>query len=185
MRLGAFPARNESLDPGGRKGATAPLPKAAIWLSSPAPAARETAQLLGVAAQVDETLRDIDHGAWEGQSFADLHATDPAGLAAWIAEPARGAPGGESLDDVVWRLRTWLQDRVRATVPVAAITHPMVIRAAIAAAIEIPASATLRVDIAPLTAVSLSFSAVWRLKAIRPETALRPMQSNRRSRARA
>ncbi|CAN7518252.1 histidine phosphatase family protein [Phenylobacterium sp. LjRoot219] len=169
MRLGAFPARDDDLDAGGLKGPTVAPPRAAAWLTSPARAARRTAAVLAVEAQVDEALRDIDHAAWAGRSFAEIQASDPAGLTAWIRDPAAGTPGGERLDDVRQRLAPWLAARAQGSSPLVAITHPMVIRAAIATALDLPAPATLRIDIAPLSAVTLSFNGVWRLQAIRPD----------------
>ena len=44
----------------------------------------------------------------------------------------------------------------------------MVIRAAIAEALDMPSAATLRIDIAPLSAATLSFYGLWRLQAIGP-----------------
>jgi len=168
MRVGAFPARAEGLDSGGLKKARVGRLAASAWLTSPALAARQTAEALGLSPTVDEGLRDIDHGSWTGQTFEQVQAVDPVGLAAWLADPARGAPAGESLADLRARLGEWLQRQAQSAAPVAAITHPMVIRALIAEALEMPSAAALRIDIAPLSAVKLSFNHAWRLQAICP-----------------
>lgn len=175
MRVGAFPDPDEELDEAGLRRALTRRIEAAAWLTSPALAARQTTEALHVTAEVDDALRDIDHGAWTGSTFEAVQAADPVGLAAWLADPARGAPGGESLADVRARLAPWLQRHAHARSPtVVAITHPMVIRAALAEALDMPLAATLRIDIAPLAAVALSFNRLWRLQAIRPDEGATP-----------
>ena len=168
MRVGAFPTREEGLDAGSLRKAGARRLEASVWLTSPALAAQQTAAALGVSATVDEALRDIDHGSWAGLTFEDVQAADPAGLAVWLANPARGAPGGEGLAEVRARVAGWLRPQAQSNSSVVAVTHPMVIRAAIAETLDMPSAATLRIDIAPLSAVVLSFNGVWRLQAIRP-----------------
>ncbi|WP_137803643.1 histidine phosphatase family protein [Caulobacter sp. 3R27C2-B] len=168
MRVGAFPTREEGLDAGGLKKAGARRLEASVWLTSPALAAQQTAEALGVSAMVDESLRDIDHGSWAGLTFEQVQAADPAGLSAWLADPARGAPGGEGLAEVRARLADWLESQAQGSSPVIAITHPMVIRAAIAEALDMPSAAALRIDIAPLSAAMMSFNLAWRLRAIGP-----------------
>lgn len=105
------------------------------WLTSPLLRARETARLLGVAAEVEPALIEMDYGGWEGRTLAALRAEDPDGVA---ANEARGLdlrpPGGESPRDVQVRLAA-LAGRLPATgADVAAVTHKGVIRAALALA---------------------------------------------------
>lgn len=166
MRAGGFPAPDEPLDAAGAQAAAALRALAGEVLTSPAPAARQTAEALGGGA-VDEALRDIHHGAWTGRRFAEIA---PAELAGWIADPAAGAPGGEPLEAVVERIRPWLEARSAASEAVIAVTHPMVIRAALAGALDLPAPAVMRIDIAPLSQARLSFNGVWRLQALVPPT---------------
>jgi broad specificity phosphatase PhoE len=168
MRGGAFGRADEPVDAGGMKRIVAGSVVAETWLTSPALAARQTAEQLGVPARVDLALRDIDHGDWTGRSFADLVASAPDAFAAWIGDPVQGAPGGEGLAEVRARLEPWLQLQAKAGGPVVAVSHPMVIRAALAAALDMPLHAVLRIDIAPLSMAVLSFNGVWRLKALQP-----------------
>lgn len=171
MRQGGFPSPDEPLDPAGARamarrpgvGRMGVGPMGGLRVS-PARAARETAAALGEAC-VDAALRDMDHGDWTGRRLADL---DPAAVGAWLRDPAAGAPGGERLDEVVERMAAWLAaaaacDRVA---DILAVTHPMVVRAALAAALDLPPAATLRIDVAPLSAATLSFNGVWRLRSI-------------------
>ena len=169
MRDGAFPTRGDPLDDGGlRKAASHHLSggKIDLVMVSPALAARQTADAIGLDASVVHSLRDIDHGDWTGQSFAAIESRDAVALEAWVADPAKGAPGGESLSDVVARIAPWLEAQVTRDALVVAITHPMVIRAILAAALDIPPSAVMRIDISPLTSMKLSENRGWRLQAI-------------------
>ncbi len=166
MREGGFPAADEAIDEGGlRKLAKLrlPSPLPPTVLTSPMTAARQTAENLKIDAEVESGLRDMDHGDWAGQSLADIHASDPDALARWIADPASGAPGGETVDALMSRISPWL-DSIREDV--LAITHPMVIRAAIGSALDLPPPALFRIDIAPLSVVTLSFNRIWRLQSL-------------------
>lgn len=104
--------------------------EAARWFASPLARARETAQILGVAATVEPGLIEMDWGLWEGKTLADLREDDPDGMA---ANEARGLdfrpPGGESPRAVQKRVRPWLARIAADPTPVAAVTHKGVIRA--------------------------------------------------------
>lgn len=166
MREGGFPAPDEAIDEGGlRKLAKVrlPSPLPATVLTSPMAAARQTAENLKIDAEVESGLRDMDHGDWTGRSLADIHASDPDALSHWIADPGSGAPGGETMDTLISRISPWLDDIPK---DVLAITHPMVIRAAMGSALGLPQQALFRIDIAPLSAVTLSFNRVWRLQSL-------------------
>lgn len=169
MREGAFPAPEDPLDDGGvRKANDYRLSegKADLFMVSPALAARQTADALGLDASIDHSLRDVDQGGWAGHSFETIHQRDAAALSAWLADPAKGAPDGESLIDARDRISPWLDAQARRDLHLLAITHPMVIRAILSAALDISLPATMRIDVAPLTAVRLSFNGGWRLQAI-------------------
>lgn len=119
-----------------------------------------------IDAELEPLLADIDHGDWTGQSFADLQISDPDGLAHWLARPADGAPGGETLAAVAARIGPWLDRIAVSEATVLAITHPAVIRAMIACALECPIEATLNIDFAPLSETLLSFNRRWRLQGL-------------------
>jgi len=169
MREGGFPSVNEPLDRGGQqKAVDYPLsgPSPTQIFTSPALAARQTAVALGLQSNTDEALRDLDYGSWTGRSFADIHALEADALSQWISNPASGTPGGENMDSGVARAAIWLDTQSKAEAPILAVTHPMIIRAVIAAAIDIPIPAAMRIDIAPLSSVVLSFNRMWRLQTI-------------------
>ena len=109
-REAAF-ASDDGLNPRGLAAARslrATLPRFDDAATSPAPAARESAAALGLDAPVDAALRDLDAGAWRGRSLADVAATDPDGLAAWIGDPAYAGHGGETIEALVHRMEDWL-----------------------------------------------------------------------------
>ena len=73
-------------------------------LTSPLDRARHTADAIGKTtnAPVKELadLTETDFGAWEGLTFAEAAARDPEAHRAWLADPSRPAPDGESFDAV-------------------------------------------------------------------------------------
>jgi len=105
------------------------------WLASPLARARETAGLLGVEAAEEPALIEMDYGAWEGRTLAEIRAADPAAAA---ANEARGLdfrpPGGESPRDVQARLTALGRRLLAEGRDTAAVTHKGVIRAAMALA---------------------------------------------------
>jgi len=133
---------------------------------APDPAAGETAALMGIDAELEPLIADIDHGDWTGRALTDLQLSDPDGLARWLARPADGAPGGEALDAVAARIGPWLDRIATSNMMVLAITHPTVIRAVIASALKCPVEVALNIDIAPLSETLLSFNRRWRLQGL-------------------
>jgi broad specificity phosphatase PhoE len=71
--------------------------------------AHRTAEILAEALQlpveVDEDLREIDVGEWQGLTRAEIRACAPEALADWSEGRSASTPGGE--------LRTHLTDRAR------------------------------------------------------------------------
>lgn len=169
MREGGFARADEAAEPRGLRAlARHPLGRmrAEAIASSPARAALETVAALGAPALVEPALCDLDVGDWAGSSFAAVHARAPDALAAWIADPAAGVPGGESLAALTARVGGWLDAQAAADGAAAAVTHPMVIRALLMCALDLPAASVLRIDVAPLAMVVLSFNRGWRLQSI-------------------
>lgn len=104
------------------------------WLASPLARARQTAKLLGVAAEPEPALIEMDYGAWEGLTLAEARASDPGAE----ANEARGLdftpPGGESPRVVQARLAGLAARLLADGRDTAAVTHKGVIRAALALA---------------------------------------------------
>jgi len=170
MRVGGFAAADEPLDNGGQaKAAQRRLdgPAPARVFAAPTRAAAETAAAMEIATETIAALADADAGAWAGRSLADLHAAEPARLMQWLADPAAGTPGGETMAALTARVGAWLDDQARMDTPILAIAPAGPIRAAIAYALSVPPAATLRIDVAPLSATTLSFNRTWRLQELR------------------
>jgi broad specificity phosphatase PhoE len=62
------------------------------------------AEELGLAAVVDDDLRETDFGEWEGFTLAEIQHRWPAVAAAWRRDPEQAPPGGESFADVALRV---------------------------------------------------------------------------------
>ena len=86
-------------------------------VASPMIRALETAQVVaaGRPIEVDERLRELDYGRWEGLTYPEIDAGDPALRARWEHDPAAThSPGGESGDDVAVRALGFLVDLLAA-----------------------------------------------------------------------
>jgi broad specificity phosphatase PhoE len=113
-------------------------PDTETWcVASPLLRARQTAEAVtgaaGLAVHTDADLREMDFGAWEGLTAAEIEARFPGALERWIEPGGDTAfPGGESLDEFdarVARARERILARPEETVLV--FTHGGVVRALI------------------------------------------------------
>src|SRR5690349_8892340 len=77
-------------------------------VSSPLRRAVATAAIaageLGLAAVIDDDLRETDFGDWEGFTLAEIQQRWPTAAAAWRRDPERAPPGGESFADTAHRV---------------------------------------------------------------------------------
>ena len=157
-RRGVFPVA-ERLDDRGRKEANrvaGTLPKAGTILSGPALAARDTGTALGYDAVVDTALDGLDVGRWAGRSVMEIGMADADAATAWIEDPAFAGHGGESIEMLIMRVGLWLEARREGSGTTIAVTHAAVVRAAAICALDAPAKAFWRIDVAPLAALTLS-----------------------------
>ncbi len=152
-RRSAFPL-DEPLDARALDEARALRPRLdradAAW-TSPAARARQTAEALGLDAQLAPAIDEYDFGAWRGRTLAELDEEDPVAVAAWIEDPAAAPHGGESLLALLDRVQGWLSARAGDGQRVVAVTHAGVIRAALVCALAAPVEAFWRLDVAPLS----------------------------------
>ena len=82
-------------------------------VTSPLFRARETAAILAgrMPVEADPRLAEMDYGAWEGRTYADIDAADRAFRGEWLEHPdTLACPDGESGDDVAVRVMSFLQD---------------------------------------------------------------------------
>ncbi|WP_067568503.1 histidine phosphatase family protein [Nocardia acidivorans] len=123
---------------------------------------RATASGLGLSGEPDAALRDIDHGGWAGQG---MDALAPEDLMAWLTDPGYRGHGGESITDLIERVRDWLGGLAGSGRHITAVTHPALVRAAVLCTLDAPAQAFWRIDIPPLTATTLHHRApAWTLR---------------------
>jgi probable phosphoglycerate mutase len=89
---------------------------------------------------LDDRLREIGYGVWEGSTLAEMQAVDPVLYARRLTAKWTMAPkGGETYQAVQLRMRAWY-DSVRADT--VAVAHGGTARALmVALGIETPASA--------------------------------------------
>lgn len=88
------------------------------YVASPLGRARETMEIIRRALglptggyAVDERLKELSYGSWEGQLQAELPAIDPQGWAARAPDPYHWRPaGGESYADLMVRAVDWLSE---------------------------------------------------------------------------
>lgn len=76
--------------------------------------AAPTARAAGIGLTIEDGLREIAYGEWEGRPEADVQREDSARFAAWAAHPGHVAPpGGESGYDIAARAMAAI-GRIRA-----------------------------------------------------------------------
>ena len=76
----------------------------------------------------DERIQEMNHGAWEGQSYHDLLLNNPdyrCWMNNWKTQPC---PAGESLPQVMDRVSSFLQDWDFTNENVLLVTHAGIIR---------------------------------------------------------
>ena len=108
-------------------------------VSSPLLRARQTAAAIAEAPcatprppiETNAQLLEMDYGAWEGLTYAQIDEHGAEERRRWEANPAQIAcPGGESGNDVAARARTFLTDLLsddRAAVLAAATERPVLV----------------------------------------------------------
>lgn len=121
-------------------------------ISSPLARARETAEILAPAEQVetDPRLLEMDYGAWEGLTYEDLARDHADARRRWEQAPdILRYPGGESGNDVALRVRSFLDDLLTDHVtrhgpssadegPVLAVGHSSTNRVLVCVALGLP-----------------------------------------------
>jgi alpha-ribazole phosphatase len=119
-------------------------PLEAVYVS-PRIRTRETAAPLGVPVVEDARLCELDFGAFEGRTYDELAAAEPALYERWMTAPTTVRfPDGESYGDLRARATEAL-DEIRARHACAAVvSHGGVIRAALATWLELPDHAIFR-----------------------------------------
>ncbi len=122
-------------------------------VSSPVRRARETAELVAAALDVEVAfepgLRETDFGDWEGYTFAEVQQKWPRELDAWLADPSVAPPYGESFDQTTTRVR---QARTRLLAAyggqrIVVVSHVTPIKTLLRLALDAPPSALHRIHL--------------------------------------
>jgi ribonuclease H / adenosylcobalamin/alpha-ribazole phosphatase len=119
-------------------------------VSSPLRRARQTATIvgaeLGLPVAVEDGLRENDFGSWEGLTLAEIRDRWPAECSAWMSDPHRAAPGGESLADTASRAERSHRELLRryAGSTVVVVSHITPIKALVRVALQAPLSVLYR-----------------------------------------
>lgn len=151
----AFAALAGRLPPGGR------------WVLTPLRRTRATFEAIiaagyplpGAPPLVEPALAEQHFGRWQGLTWAEMAAQDPAEHAAFWRDPTGCAPpGGESFVALIDRVAVAVQ-RLTAAWPghdIIAVAHGGSIRAALALALGLTAEAALRIAIDNLSLTRIS-----------------------------
>lgn len=173
VRRAAFPV-DEPLDDAGLAAAAAlagrPGPGEA--LCSPSLRARATAEALELDATPVPALRECDFGAWSGRTLADVHATEPDAMAAWLRDAEARPHGGESLAAFARRVGRWLEEQAARDGRAVAVTHGGVVKAAVVCALGAPLETFWRIDASPLRRTELhAHDGRWTVTCVNAELA--------------
>jgi broad specificity phosphatase PhoE len=124
--------------------------------TSPALCARQTAEALALEANIHAALRECDYGRWTGLALKNVAASEPDAVALWLSDLSAAPHGGETLADLCRRVSAWIDDTLAGRGHAVAVTHASAIRAAVVHVLEAPATAFWRIDIEPLSAVTVT-----------------------------
>lgn len=112
--------------------------------------ADELASRHGLPLQLESGLRELDFGAWEGRSAAELWATESDALSRFWSDPyAFPPPGGETLVEFEARVLEAIArlQRQHAGRQLLLVTHGGVMRLLLARARSLPRAALLQVEV--------------------------------------
>ena len=114
---------------------------------------RETCEQLDlpIPHQVNELLKEVDFGNWEGKSFAEIVAGDAEAVAAWANDPAHFCfPGGEALADFHKRVAAIMKMlRDEQSEHMLLVTHGGIIRHLLCLCLELPLDKYLAFAVQP------------------------------------
>ncbi|MET7638709.1 bifunctional RNase H/acid phosphatase [Streptomyces sp. NPDC005438] len=124
-------------------------------VSSPLRRCRQTADLvadrLGLSVRVEDGLRELDFGEWEGLTFEEVGRRYPADLAAWLTSEKAAPTGGESFAEAARRVAR-SRDRVLARYAgrtVLLVSHVTPIKLLTQQALGAPVNALFHMELAP------------------------------------
>lgn len=109
------------------------------------------AERWGVVHTQTDQLRELDFGAWTGQSWDAIEDEDPEGLQAWMTDWVETAPpDGEAFVDLTDRVVQWLDEMQTLHSEddsIVVVSHGGAIRAVLCHAIGLPFDRAFRLQV--------------------------------------
>jgi len=123
-------------------------------VSSPMQRTRQTAEAvairLGLEVRIEEGLRELDFGDWEGLTFAEVQERHPDDLAAWLGSAkAKPTGGSESFTTLTHRIGV-ARDKILARHPgktVLVVSHVSPIKTLVRLALGAPPDSLYRMEL--------------------------------------
>ncbi|MFC4786513.1 bifunctional RNase H/acid phosphatase [Nocardioides sp. MAHUQ-72] len=142
----------------------APLAEAVdAVISSPVRRTLETAEIvaerLGRTVEVEHGFAEMEFGAWDGKTFAEVAEQHPDALDAWLGSLDVAPGGGESFRVVEKRVLDGLQRLLdqHGSKTVVVVSHVTPIKTLVAHTVDAPLSSVFRMELSPASVTVLSF----------------------------
>jgi broad specificity phosphatase PhoE len=136
--------------------------------TSPLGRARSSAELVAaphkLAVRVEPAFREMSFGQWEGLTRAEIAVRWPSEIDTWMATPHLvQPPGGEHLDDVAARVVAGLAAlrEAHAGETVVLVSHAMVLRLLVLAALGLGTDRLWSVDASPAGITEIEYQGDW------------------------
>jgi probable phosphoglycerate mutase len=132
-------------------------------ITSPVRRTAESAEilgsLLGLEAKVEAGIAEMEFGAWDGLSFAEIQDSYPDDLASWLGNLDHAPTGGESFRVVAERVLAG-RDRILAdhtSQTVLVVSHVTPIKTLVADALGAPLDALYKMELSPASVTVISY----------------------------
>lgn len=132
-------------------------------ISSPVRRTRESAEILGEILEqqhkIEDGIAEMEFGAWDGMSFAQIQERYPDDLASWLGNLDYAPTGGESFQTVAARVIAG-RDRIIAEHSgrtVVAVSHVTPIKTLVADALGAPLDALYKMELSPASVTVISY----------------------------
>jgi probable phosphoglycerate mutase len=136
-----------------------------VVIASPVRRTHESAEILGARlgrpVLTEEGLAEMEFGAWDGLTFAEIQDRYPDELDRWLGSLDEAPGGGESFRVLEKRVLASLERLLSeyAGRTVLAVSHVTPIKVLVAHALGAPLEAVYRMELAPASVTVLSFFA--------------------------
>jgi len=117
------------------------------------------AEILGHQVELEEGLAEMEFGAWDGLTFADVQEQFPDELSDWLGNLEHAPGGGESFRTVAERVLAG-RDRILESYAgrtVLVVSHVTPIKTLVADALGAPLEALFRMELSPASVTVISY----------------------------